>query len=65
MLRLNIPPAYREGTAATQISWKPMLAAVWRAAKRVHHYRDVHTGMMREALGRLDCGRQWRECGSE
>lgn len=44
------------------LSWKSVLQSVLGAAWRVHRYRDIHTGMLREALCDLDCDRQRRDC---
>lgn len=47
------------------ISWKNALGSVLGAASRVHHYRDVHTMMMREALCNVDCGAGKGDCNDE
>ena len=31
------------------VSWRNAIGSVFGAAARLHHYRDVHTRMMREA----------------
>ncbi len=38
------------------VSWKNALGSVLGAASRLHHYRNVHTRMLRDALRELDCG---------
>lgn len=48
-----------------RLPWKSALKSVLGAAWRVHHYRDVHTSMVREALCDLDCGRQQQGCDDE
>ena len=47
------------------ISWKDALGSVLGAASRVHHYRDVHTMMMREALCGVDCRAGKDDCNDE
>jgi hypothetical protein len=47
------------------VSWKNALGSVFGAASRLHHYRDVHTRMMREALCEIDCGREQNGCNDE
>ena len=41
------------------------LGSVFEAAFRLHHYRDVHTQMMRDALYELDCRAKKSECDYE
>ena len=48
-----------------RVSWKDALATVFGAAWRLHHYRDVHTRMMREALCNLDCRARYDGCDDE
>ena len=43
-LNASIPPA----------SWKSALSAFLGPATRLHHYRDVHTRMIHDALHDLD-----------
>lgn len=43
-------------TGRQPLSWKTALKSVLGAPRRVHHYRDIHTSMLREALCNLDCG---------
>ncbi len=38
-----------------RISWKQALNLVAGAPSRLHHYRDVRTQMLREALRGIDC----------
>ena len=46
-------------------SWKQALGSVFGAAARLHHYRDVHTLMLRSALCEVDgCSRQ-ENCDDE
>ena len=47
------------------ISWKHALGSVLGAASRLHHYRDIHTRMMRDAMCVVDCGGKKDECGDE
>lgn len=37
------------------ISWRRALAGLAAPALRMHHYRDLRTAMLREALSELDC----------
>lgn len=36
--------------------WRQALCGLVSAAFRVHHYRDVHSRMLRDALRERDCG---------
>jgi hypothetical protein len=47
---IGVPPT----THLQRVSWKNALRSVFGAAWRVHHYRDVHTRMMHDALCSLD-----------
>ena len=47
------------------VSWKNALGSVFAAASRLHHYRDVHARMMREAMCELDCGTHQDGCNNE
>jgi hypothetical protein len=47
------------------VSWKNAIGSVFGAAARLHHYRDVHTRMMREAMCGLDCGTHHDGCKNE
>ena len=47
------------------VSWKHALGSVLGAALRVHHYRDIHTRMMRDAMCVVDCGGQESGCDDE
>ena len=47
------------------ISWKSALGLVFGAASRLHHYRDVHTHMMRAAMCELDCRAKNDGCDDE
>ena len=38
-----------------RISWREALGLLAGAPFRIHHYRDVHTRMLHEALCELDC----------
>ena len=37
-------------------SWRRVLHGLVAAAFRVHHYRDLHSRMLRDALDDVDCG---------
>lgn len=39
-----------------RISWKQALRSVAEAPFRLHHYRDVRTRMLHEALCDVECG---------
>jgi len=65
MVRIHFSTTSRDFAAARRTAWKAALSVLWQAASRVHHYRDVHTGMMREALCRYDRSGSWQECGNE
>jgi len=65
MNRIHYSTTSRDLAEARRAVWKAALTSLWNAARRVHRYRDVHTGMMREALCRHDRGGSWRECGNE
>jgi len=47
------------------VSWKGALGLVFGAASRLHHYRDVHTHMMRAAMCELDCRTDKDECDDQ
>ena len=47
------------------VSWKNALGPVLGAASRLHHYRDVRTRMLRDALRELDCGGRQAGCNDE
>ena len=45
--------------------WRAALEAVFGPAQRLHHYRDVHTRMIREALCQLECRQSRSGCADE
>lgn len=47
------------------VTWKNALGSVFGAASRVHHYRDLHTRMLRDALCEMDCGATRTGCNDE
>ena len=50
---------------AHRVSWKNALGSVFGAARRLHHYRDVHTRMVRDALCEIECAEESRRCNDE
>lgn len=38
-----------------RVAWRKVLAGLAAPAVRMHHYRDLRTAMLREALCELDC----------
>lgn len=54
-LNASIPPA----------SWKSALSAFLGPATRLHHYRDVRTRMIHDALHDLDYLRRQGDCNDE
>ncbi len=46
-------------------SWKSALSRLLGPATRLHHYRDVHTRMIHDALHDLDHLRRQGECCDE
>ena len=46
-------------------SWKGALSAFLAPATRLHHYRDVHTRMIHDALHDLDHLRRQGNCDDE
>lgn len=44
------------GVTSSPAAGRLGLLAVLAAPLRVHRYRDAHTRLLREALGRHDCG---------
>ena len=48
-----------------RISWKQVFALIGGAPFRLHHYRDVHTQMLRDALCVTDCQRNRGSCDGE
>ena len=41
---------------------RAVLIALLSAPFRLHHYRDVHSRMLRDALGERDCGSRRDRC---
>lgn len=48
--------AYEATSRLRRLSWKSAFRSVFDAASRVHRYRDLQTGMMREVFKEVDCG---------
>jgi len=46
-------------------SWKSALSTLLGPATRLHHYRDVHTRMIHDALNDLDHLRRQGDCCDE
>jgi hypothetical protein len=46
-------------------SWKEAMRLFSRPVWRLHHYRDLHTQMIRDAFSDVDCARKLQECGDE
>ena len=44
------------GLLTPQPPWRRALRSLLSAAVRVHHYRDLHSRMLRDALDELDGG---------
>lgn len=43
-------------TGAQRGSWRRALGLLTGAPFRIHHYRDIHTRMLHDALCDLECG---------
>ena len=55
-----------ESTASVpRASWKSALSSLLGPATRLHHYRDVHTRMIHDALHDLDQLRRQGDCCDE
>lgn len=48
-------PAGKTTAISTARHLRRMIRKLFGAPVRVHHYRDLHTRMLRDALCRLDC----------
>jgi hypothetical protein len=48
-----------------RISWKQAFGLIAGAPFRLHHYRDVHTQMLRNALCEVDCHQHEDACSDE
>jgi len=65
---MNIQPKKASKNAAAPAGrrlWRSALDAVFGPAQRLHHYRDVHTRMIREALCQLECRQSRSSCADE
>lgn len=50
-------PRVRRATEPSRpVLWRRALIGLVSAAVRVHHYRDLHSRMLRDALDERDCG---------
>ena len=47
--------SYEAARQPKKLTFRAALASIFAAPARVHHYRDVQTGMMREVFSELDC----------
>ncbi len=43
-------------SAERHLNWHRMIRKVLGAPFRLHHYRDLRTRMLRDAVCRMDCG---------
>lgn len=48
-----------------RMSWREALGRIGSAAVRMHHYRDIRTRMLYDALRRIDCRKDDCENGDD
>jgi len=53
------------GASIARASWKSALKTLLGAPTRLHHYRDIHTRMIHDALYDLDYLRRQGNCDDE
>ena len=53
--------SYEAAARLPRATLKGAMRSLFGAAWRLHHYKDVHTSMMREVFCELDCGNDARQ----